>query len=87
MHLWATDLRDYTAECRTPSDIFDGVSLPMIMSNLNKFGSFTLGRDQPHLAKPNTCIFIFISFIINYRESHLDAVRFELTTHSPKMVN
>ena len=26
------------------SDTFDGLSLPVIMSNLNKFGSFTLGR-------------------------------------------
>ena len=44
------------------SDTFDGLSLPVIMSNLNKFGSFTLGGDLPHLATPNTRIFIFISF-------------------------
>ena len=50
------------------SDTFDGLSPPVIMSNVNKFGSFTLGGggggggDLPHLATPNTRIFIFISF-------------------------
>ena len=66
-------------------DIFDGLSPPVIMSNLNKFKSFTMGwGDLPHLVTPNTCIFIFILY---YHESQLDAVRFELPTHSPRMVN
>ena len=76
------------------SNIFDGLSPPVIMSNLNKFGSFTLGGgggggggDLPHLAMPNTRIFIFISFIVYHCESQLDAVRFKLTTHSTKMVH
>ena len=64
-------------------NIFDGLSLPVIMSNLNKFRSFTLGGggggDLPHFVTLNTSIFIFISFIVNHHESHLDAVCFELT--------
>ena len=76
----------------TPSDathlsyIFDKLSLPVIMSNLNKFGYFTLGEggDLLHLATPNTRIFIFILYCC---ESQLDTVHFEPPTHSPRMVN
>ena len=72
-------------------DIFDWLSSSMIMSNLNKFGSFTLergggggGGDLPHLATPNTRILIFILY---HRESQLDVVRIELPTHLSRMVN
>ena len=73
------------------SEIFDRLSPPVIMSNLNKFGSFTLGGgggggggDLPYLATPNTRIFIFVLY---HRESQLDAIHFELPTHSPRMLN
>ena len=42
MHLWATDFRVYTVGPHALSDIFNGLSLLVIMCNLNT-GSFPLG--------------------------------------------
>ena len=48
------------------SDIFNGLSPPMIMTNLN-IGSFTLGGgDLPQLAMPNTHIFHFQNRATNF---------------------
>ena len=49
------------------SDTFDGLSPPMIMSNLNKFGPFTLGGIYPILLRP-THVYLF-SFL-QYRATH-----------------
>ena len=47
MHLWATDFWVYTARGTRLSDIFDGLSLPMIISNLNKLGLSPWGGSTP----------------------------------------
>ena len=69
------------------SDIFDELSLPMIMYNLNKLGLSPrgVGGILPHLSPSNTRIFLFM---LCNRETHFG--RFlvsKLTTHSPKMMN
>ena len=65
-----------------------GISPPVIMSNLNKLGLSPWGGgggDLPHLAPPNARIFLFM---LCNRETHFGRCPiFELTTHSPKMMN
>ena len=69
-----------------PFQHFYCLSPPVIMSNREWSGSFTLGWDLPHLSPPNKHIFPFSCYAtvsLNFGRCPI----FELTTHSPRTVN
>ena len=75
---------------RTPhvariSNIFGRLTPPMIMSNLNKIRSFTLGGGICPIMLHPTYIFLFI--LCNHETHFRRCPVSKLTTHSPRMMN